>query len=74
LEGDNVTITCTASGVPLPTLSIYNSTSLLQQGMTGVVELVGVTNHDDGIYRCEPSNIVGGGPIAHKTLSIYGEY
>jgi len=42
--------------------------------MTGVVELVGVTNHDDGIYRCEPSNIVGGGPIAHKTLSIYGEY
>ncbi|XP_066922268.1 hemicentin-1-like isoform X1 [Clytia hemisphaerica] len=69
-EGDDVTITCHATAFPPPMYAIYNSTSLIARSRDGVVNLT-VSNHHDDVYRCEPSNSVGAGPVVYRRLDVY---
>lgn len=72
LEGDDVIMDCTASAVPAPLYSIFNTTSLVSKTSEGVFIIHNVSNALDDVYRCEASNSEGTGDIVYKELNVFG--
>ncbi|XP_078367560.1 roundabout homolog 3-like [Oculina patagonica] len=62
-EKQNVTIACTATGQPLPSITWYKSVGSLPEDrtevMNGTLTIYSVTRKDAGIYICKAENILG---------------
>ena len=65
-EGDNLTLTCEATGVPPPAItwfkggrSLPGETLFAQQAKTSILHFESTSYKDRGIYRCEARNVVG---------------
>ena len=57
-EGDNVTLICTASGIPSPTVS-WMKVSANQRTYGDVWVFKNISRSEAGEYRCEASNECG---------------
>ena len=56
-EDDNLTLTCTASGIPQPKVSWIRPNG---QSVAGhVLQFVNINRSEDGEYKCEASNECG---------------
>ena len=58
VEGDNLTLSCNASGTPHPTVSWVNVSSG-QRTNGSVLVLTNINRNQAGEYRCEASNECG---------------
>ena len=62
-EKQNITIACTATGQPQPSITWSKSVGFLpkgrNQGMNGALTIYNVTKKDRGIYICRAQNILG---------------
>ena len=65
-EGDNVTLLCSASGIPSPTRS-WIKVSGGSHTHSDVLVLTNINRNEAGEYRCEASNKCGN---ASETASI----
>jgi len=57
-EGNNVNLTCDASGIPLPTVS-WIKVGGGQRTHSDVLVLTNISRSEAGEYRCEASNECG---------------
>lgn len=75
--GDNVTLLCSADGIPKPniTWSKLNSMSELPSGAVadeGRLQLFSVRSEDSGTYRCQARSVAGN--ESHNiTLNVQGK-
>ena len=72
-EGHNITIACTATGQPQPSVTWYKSVGSLPKGRTevmkGALKIFNVTKKDRGTYICKAENILGSASdIAQLTI------
>jgi len=67
-EGDSVTLTCNASGIPSPIVSWIKVGSDMSMFNVGELELSNVARSEAGEYRCEASNECGS---ASETARIF---
>ena len=62
-EKQNITIACTATGQPLPSITWSKAVSSLPEDrtevMNGTLTVYSVEKKDDGIYICKADNILG---------------
>ncbi len=62
-EKQNVTIACTATGQPLPSVTCSRAVGSLPEDrtevMNGTLTIYSVTRNDAGIYICKAENILG---------------
>ena len=65
-EGDNLTLTCTASGMPQPKVSWIKPHGQRRNGH--VLEVTRINRTEAGEYKCEASNECGN---ATETATIY---
>ena len=88
LHGSDLTLTCNATGVPVPTLSWLKDGNTLQmvQGTTitittlnntvySVLSINPLTYEHAGVYTCLGSNVLPNGTVTHTssfTLSVIG--
>lgn len=72
-EGDNVTLSCNASGVPAPSISWTKDGSLLTSSFGGV-RITSVNRTDSGEYQCVAINSVGNATSDAATLDVQCEY
>ena len=56
-EGNNLTLTCTANGMPQP--KVYWIKPNGQSVAGKVLEIVNINRNEDGKYKCEASNECG---------------
>ena len=57
-EGDNLTLTCQASGTPPPTVS-WIKVSSGQRTNGNVLDFIHINRRQAGKYKCEASNVCG---------------
>ena len=62
-EGENVTLLCKASGLPIPTITWQKPLGHLPRGRTAVIDgnmtILSVTKKDTGTYVCSVKNLLG---------------
>ena len=62
-EGENVTLVCKASGLPIPTITWQKPLGHLPRGRTAVIDgnmtIISVTKKDTGTYVCSVKNLLG---------------
>ena len=62
-EGENVTLLCKASGLPIPTITWQKPLGHLPRGRTAVIDgnmtILSVTKKDIGAYVCSVKNLLG---------------
>ena len=62
-EGENVTLLCKASGLPIPTITWQKPLGHLPRGRTAVIDgnmtILSVTKKDTGAYVCSVKNLLG---------------
>ena len=62
-EGENVTLVCKASGLPIPTITGQKPLGHLPRGRTAVIDgnitVLSVTKKDTGTYVCSVKNLLG---------------
>lgn len=65
-EGENLNLTCIAQGYPAPAIAWIRADSKAIQGEiarydSSVLQLLNVTKHDRGVYKCIATNLIGSG-------------
>ena len=84
-EKQNITIACTATGQPQPSIAWSKSVGFLpkgkNQGINGALTIYNVTKKDRGIYICRAENILGSvsdtvllivfSPLRFKVLPLF---
>ena len=81
-EGDNVTLSCNASGNPVPTISWTRDGSLISSGDQRIsfeagnrrLTITNVSRVDSGEYRCVADNIKGNDTSNATTLDVQCKY
>ena len=62
-EGENVTLVCKATGLPMPTITWQKPLGHLPRGRTAVIDenmtILSVTKKDTGAYVCSVKNLLG---------------
>ena len=62
-EGENVTLVCKATGVPMPTVTWRKALGTVPKEKTAVIDgnmsIVSVTKADGGTYACSAKNLLG---------------
>ena len=58
LEGENKTLTCDVSGLPVPSVS-WTAVSTRSRSPGNIRELTNISRNDAGEYKCETSNVCG---------------
>ena len=62
-EGENVTLVCKATGVPMPTVTWRKALGTVPKEKTTVIDgnmnIVSVTKADGGTYACSAKNLLG---------------
>ena len=62
-EGENVTLVCKATGVPIPTVTWRKALGTVPKEKTAVIDgnmsIVSVTKTDGGTYACSAKNLLG---------------
>ena len=86
-EGDNVSLTCQATGKPVPTISWYFNNTLLVGGMkhtisdilvntttiSSTLTIMSVESSDVGTYTCNATNVVST-DTSSGVLTVNGEF
>ena len=72
----NASLTCSAEGTPIPTLTWIkvltpnsSKTVKVESGKESVLDLIGVTEENFGVYLCEAINIAGT-TISHRAVVL----
>ena len=81
-EGDNVTLSCNASGNPVPTISWTRDGSLISSGDQRIsfeagnrrLTITNVSRVDSGEYRCVADNSEGNDTSHATTLDVQCKY
>ena len=81
-EGDNVTLSCNASGNPVPTITWTRNGSLLNSSVPRIslgvesrkLTITSINRADSGEYRCEADNSVGNDTSDGATLEVKCKY
>ena len=81
-EGDNVTLSCNASGNPVPTISWTRDGSLVSSGDQRIsfeagnrrLTITNVSRADSGEYRCLADNSEGNDTSNATTLDVQCKY
>ena len=68
-NGDNLTLTCTASGGPNNMFYWFKDDEFLDQSTDGVLNIADITATDGGMYECVVNNTAGG---ISDNITIYG--
>ena len=84
-EGGNVSLTCQATGRPVPTISWYFNNTLLVDGMkhkisettssttiSSTLTIMSVESSDVGTYTCNATNVVST-DTSYGVLTVNGE-
>ena len=58
LEGENKTLTCNVSGLPVPSVS-WTAVTTGSRSSGNIRELTNIRRNDAGEYKCETSNVCG---------------
>ena len=73
-QNQNVTIVCTATGQPQPTITWSKLGGVLPKGrnevMNDALKIYQVTRDDGGIYTCKADNILGSAMAMAQLLSL----
>lgn len=73
LDKSNVTVECSAEGVPPPSLSWSKDGAKLKSWQTNLLHLRGIAREDTGRYTCTAENFLGF--VSQSTLlSVRGKY
>ena len=81
-EGDNVTLSCNASGNPVPTITWTRNGSVLTSSVVRIsfgaesreLTITGINRADSGEYRCVANNSEGNVTSNAATLNVQCEY
>ena len=81
-EGDNVTLSCNASGKPVPTITWTRNGSVLTSSVprisfgaeSRVLTITSINRADKGEYRCVANNSEGNVTSDAATLDVQCEY
>ena len=77
VQGENVALSCQATGVPQPLITWQKKDGGQLPGkrslVSGVLRMYGVRKKDEGVYVCTASNILGF-KQAEALLTVNGEY
>ena len=81
-EGDNVTLSCNASGNPVPTITWTRNGSVLTSSVVRIsfgaesreLTITGINRADSGEYRCLANNSEGNVTSNAATLNVQCEY
>ena len=85
-EGENVSFTCQATGIPVPTISWYFNNTLLAHGteytisemsvntttISSTLTILSVESSDVGTYTCNATNVVST-DTSSGVLTVNGE-
>ena len=78
-EGSNVSFSCQADGEPVPTISWYFNSTVLEQANTtkfiitnNTLQIVNVESSDVGTYTCNATNVVSS-DTSSGVLTVNGE-
>ena len=81
-EGDNVTLSCNASGIPVPTITWTRNGSVLNSSVPRIslgtesreLTITNISRTDSGEYRCVANNSEGNVTFGAATLDVQCEY